>query len=177
MWSVAVVAAMGASSHLGVTVTADYHTLFLYFQKNIKKTYCLCSLMGVHGILNSATHHFTIIIFLKNQQKKLLFRCFFISQTCNYTNHTFFFFVRFVDLWGSFSTDLILFSICVVIQKSHCVSELNDWVLCVFVSVLLSLCAEVIEMTGCFANWGNSVLQVRREESHLWKKEKITACY
>lgn len=45
------------------------HSFFVFSQKIFKKNYCLCSLMGVHGILNSATHHFTIILFLKNQQK------------------------------------------------------------------------------------------------------------
>lgn len=82
----------GSLQSLGCDSDCKSPHSFFVFSKKYKKTkpYCLCSLMGVHGILNSATHHFTITLFLKNQQKNYCLDVFYISQTCNYTNHTFF---------------------------------------------------------------------------------------
>lgn len=134
--------------------------------------------------------------FLKNKQTKknhCLDIVFFISQTwilfskqtSNYSNDIFFF-VEYVDLWTvrtvSQQFDSV-FYLCLVIQKSRCVSELNDWGvracfvrMCVFVSVHLSVCAWVTDVMGCIANWINPVLQVRKGRVPLVKKEKITAC-
>lgn len=79
---------------------------------------------------------------------------FFTSQTVwksNYFNGTFFF-VKDVDLWGSFSTVLTPFSIFVLLYRDLAV-YLN-WMtdVCVFVSVRLLVSPGEIEMMGCIAN-------------------------
>lgn len=140
--------------------------------------------MGVshdHRITNSASHHFYKILFLKNKQKKSLFRyVFFISQniycfkmTSNYSNDIFYF-VEYVDLqtMRKVLNGLTLFSIFVLSYWNLAV-YLN-WMTdaCVFVSVCWSVCAWVTEMTGCIANWIHPVLQVRKGRVPLLLKKR-----
>lgn len=124
MWSVVVVTAMVASTVAPVWLGDDKlrQKIFVFSKTS------LCSLMGSsrdHRIPNSASHHFYKIIFLKNKQKKSLFRyVFYISKTFIVLKnrrllwwHLFLCRICWSKNYKEGLNDLTVFYLCLVIQK------------------------------------------------------------
>lgn len=68
-----------------------------------------------------------------------------------------------------------VFYLCLVIQKSRCVSELNDWGVCVFVRMCVCICQSVHERLTWRVVLPIELAQCCRSgkaESHLLKKRK-----